>query len=96
MGRRAVNERRHLDCPGCGLTIMERYAVTSSNIAAIGWEPDADGASEGVMEVEFNGGQVYQYRGVPSWLYREFLHSPSPGRFLKANIVSAYQGDRIE
>ncbi|HWT83673.1 MAG TPA: KTSC domain-containing protein [Candidatus Methylomirabilis sp.] len=75
---------------------MERYGVTSSNIAAIGWEPDEEGSVEGIMEVEFNGGQVYQYRAIPAWLFRELLHAPSPGRFFRANIASSYQGDRIE
>ena len=39
---------------------MERTPVSSSNIAAIGYDPDS-----GVLEVEFTNGAVYSYSGVP-------------------------------
>ena len=43
---------------------MERQAVASTNIRAIGY----DDASE-TLEVEFLDGSVYQYYGVPSHVH---------------------------
>lgn len=39
---------------------MNRKPVSSSQIAAVGYDPAAS-----VLEVEFNSGSVYQYDGVP-------------------------------
>ena len=41
---------------------MERISVSSSNIASVGWE-------DGILEVEFTNGGVYQYQGVPEDIY---------------------------
>lgn len=92
--RRQISERRALACPGCGCVVMDRTAVASSNIASVGWEQDEGG--DGILEVEFNSGQVYQYTGVPQWVYQGLLFSPSPGRYLRESIVEAYEGQRIE
>lgn len=73
---------------------MLRHGVSSSNIAAVGWERDESGA--GIMEVEFNSGVVYQYVDVPEWVYQGLLYAPSPGRFLRSNIIDSFQGQRIE
>lgn len=73
---------------------MLRNAVNSSNIAAVGWEQDEDGNA--IMEVEFNSGVVYQYTGVPEWLYQGLLYAASPGKYLKANILDSFDGQRIE
>ena len=81
-------------CPGCGV-IMERQSVDSTNLVAVGWEPD-EGSDAGTMEVEFKGGVVYQYAGVPQWVYQGLLFAPSPGRYLKASIVDSFEGQRIE
>lgn len=39
---------------------MNRKPVSSSQIAAVGYDPEAS-----VLEVEFHSGSVYQYDGVP-------------------------------
>ena len=88
--------RSPLKCPGCNLVLMDRHGVRSSNVVAVGWEADEEGAALGTLEVEFKAGIVYQYTDVPEWVYNEFLYAPSPGKFLLQNIVEAFQGQRIE
>ena len=94
MTARQVHTRTYRCCPGCGLVLMDRTGVVSSSINTVGWEKDEDGAN-GIMEVEFNSGVVYQYVDVPEWVYRQLLFAPSPGRFLNANVVNVYEGQQI-
>lgn len=75
---------------------MDRAAVSSSNLAAIGWEPDAEGSENGILEVEFQSGPVYQYADVPRYLYESLLHANSVGRAFNQMIVRDYEGQRIE
>lgn len=93
--RHRLREERPLKCPGCNLTLMDRAGVRSSNVIAVGWEPDEEGGN-GTLEVEFKQGIVYQYTDVPEWVYKDFLYAASPGKYLLANIVEAYDGQRIE
>lgn len=93
--RLRFREARHLRCPGCNLVLMNRTGVKSSNIVAVGWERDED-AQDGILEVEFKGGIVYQYDAVPEWIYQGLLFAESPGRYLLTSIAPAYNGQRIE
>lgn len=43
---------------------MFRVGVASTNIASVGWEPGPPPLI-GTLEIEFSGGAVYQYDGVP-------------------------------
>ena len=54
---------------------MNRHPVSSSRIANVGWENNT-------MEVQFHNGTVYQYHGVSSQEYQNFLNSPSLGSAL--------------
>lgn len=54
---------------------MIRQPVSSSRMRSVGWENN-------VMEVEFHDGAVYQYMGVTSSEYRDFLNSSSLGSAL--------------
>lgn len=67
---------------------MERQAVESSSVLSIGY-------SEPVLEVEFEGGRVYRYAGVPSTVYEDLMHAPSKGRFLNAAIKGRYSFVRV-
>jgi KTSC domain len=65
---------------------MERQAVSSSNIASIGYEE----ASE-TLEVEFSkNGRVYQYLNVPSFMFERLMQANSVGTFFNAEIKDAY------
>lgn len=47
---------------------MNRTAVKSSNLKSIGYDEKTT-----TLEVEFSGGNVYQYRGVPKDVYTALL-----------------------
>lgn len=64
---------------------MERIAVSSSNVGAIGYE-----AETLTLEVEFNNGSIYQYHGVPQDVYDSLMQSGSKGTFLNTNIKGSY------
>lgn len=64
---------------------MERTPVSSSNIAAIGYDSES-----GVLEVEFTNGAVYSYSGVPLGEYEGLMNSDSKGKYLHANIKGRY------
>lgn len=34
-----------------------------------------------VLEVEFTSGAIYEYFGVPKWVYKDFTASSSRGRY---------------
>lgn len=69
---------------------MERTPVSSSNIAAIGYEPE-----RGVLEVEFINGAVYSYSGVPLGEYEGLMSSDSKGKYLHANIKGRYPYSKL-
>jgi hypothetical protein len=64
---------------------MERTSVSSSNISAIGYDPDTQ-----ILEVEFLNGSVYEYSGVPSSEYDGLMNADSKGKYFNANIRKIY------
>ncbi len=54
---------------------MRKIPVISSNVNSIGYE-------NGIIEVAFNNGSIYQYYGVNENLFNQFLNAPSKGRFV--------------
>lgn len=64
---------------------MERTSVVSSNIASIGYSED-----EQILEVEFLKGGVYQYTGVPRYVYESLMGAGSKGEFFAANIKNSF------
>jgi len=69
---------------------MERIAVTSKNIRAVGYE-----AETSTLEVEFNYGSVYQYHSVPQEVYDSFILADSKGTFLNTNIKGSYSFTKL-
>jgi hypothetical protein len=69
---------------------MNRTPVSSSSIVSIGYDPGTL-----TLEVEFTGGSVYQYFGVPETVYQEFIRASSKGQFLHANIKDNYRYTRM-
>ena len=71
---------------------MDRTAVVSSNVASAGYDPE-----QRILEVEFRGGSVYQYAGVPVEVYQEMCDpAVSVGRFLATRIKDVYTAERVE
>ena len=65
--------------------------VTSSNVHSVGYKP-----SDRTLFVKFKSekrgyeGSRYQYYGVPSYVYLEFLNAASKGQYLARNIKGKY------
>lgn len=69
---------------------MERSAVSSSNIAAIGYDEALQ-----TLEVEFKDSAIYQYFNVPLPSYEALMSAPSHGTFLNANIKGQFSYKRL-
>ena len=70
---------------------MFREPVSSSTVAAIGYDDDAE-----ILEVEFVSGAVYRYRGVSQDVFEDFRRAPSKGIFFNRHIKEAYPWEPVE
>jgi hypothetical protein len=65
---------------------MKRQAVSSSNLASVGYDPDSE-----TLEVEFaNTGKVYEYYNVPQFMFERLMAAPSQGVFFNVEIKNSY------
>lgn len=71
--------------------LLERQAVSSSNIQAIGYNKEFK-----ILEVEFKGGSVYQYYEVPEQIFNAFLSAESIGKFFHSSIRGIYEYVKVE
>ena len=69
---------------------MERSAVASSNIAAVGYDSTSQ-----TLEVEFSNGAVYQYYNIPQTIYDALMTAPSKGQFLAYQIKNRFPYARV-
>lgn len=69
---------------------MQKISVSSSNIAAIGYDPDSN-----TLETEFNDGSIYQYFGVSALVYQELMDAPSHGKYFAQNIKNDYEYQKV-
>lgn len=69
---------------------MKRQAVSSSNIASIGYD-----ASSKTLEVEFNNGRTYEYYNVPASEYSALMSASSHGKYFSANIKDNYRASEL-
>ena len=69
---------------------VDRLAVASSNVRAIGYDPQTQ-----TLEVEFFSGSVYQYYGVPDHMHAQMMQESSKGRFLNYYIRNHYPYSRV-
>jgi len=65
---------------------MKRNEVSSSNIASIGYDSDSE-----TLEIEFKGGGVYRYEGVPKEVYAKLMDASSKGKYFHAYIRDIYK-----
>lgn len=65
---------------------MQRAAVSSSNVAEVGYDPDTL-----TLEVAFQSGDVYQYFDVPESVYQQLMQASSIGAFLNQQIKNSYR-----
>lgn len=69
---------------------MEMVSVNSSNIAAIGYDPDT-----AVLTIQFIKGDVYEYYDVPSYEHVDLMHADSKGTYAHQNIYKRYRQQKI-
>lgn len=69
---------------------MQRLPVESSDIVSVGYEPAAK-----ILEVEFRGGRVYQYRDVEPGIHVQFMRADSYGTFFFAHINGRYRYEKV-
>jgi hypothetical protein len=69
---------------------MERFSVTSSNVASIGYDPVT-----ATLEVEFNNGGIYQYFDVPETIFIEFINADSKGKYLNSMIKGSFRYAKV-
>lgn len=67
---------------------MQRTAVQSSNLQSIGYE-------NGVLEIQFHSGGIYQYFDVPAQIHQALMAAPSKGEFFAQNIRGVYRYARV-
>lgn len=67
---------------------MIRKSVISSNIESIGYE-------NGVLEIAFHSGGIYQYSGVSQNIYSSFMTAPSHGKYFHDYIREIYPTTKI-
>lgn len=70
---------------------MTRKPIESSTIKSIGHDPN-----EGVLEIEFNSGQVHRYHGVASETHQRLVNHPSPGGYFHANIKERFRSTKAK
>jgi hypothetical protein len=69
---------------------MDRKPIESTNLWSVGYDPDAH-----VLEIEFRGGNVYQYRDVPEAVYQGLVEASSAGGFFYAHIRNEYPAEKV-
>jgi hypothetical protein len=70
---------------------MEMIPVDSSNIEAIGYDPES-----ATLTIQFKkGGSVYEYYDVPQHEYDGLMAADSKGTYAHANIYKAYRQQKI-
>jgi hypothetical protein len=60
---------------------MELVPIQSTNLRAIGYEPDTM-----LMQIQFSNGSLYSYQNVEPETYQALVTSPDPGKFF-AEII---------
>lgn len=76
---------------------MKRNSVSSSHVAAVGWEPSKDDPKVGTLEVEYNDGAIYQYGDddVPEGKFHGLREASSVGTYLLNEIKGVYSYRKI-
>lgn len=71
------------------MSTPEMYPVSSSNISAVGFDPDNQ-----MVYVQFLNGSTYAYKGVPEHEFENLRTAPSVGSYLNRNYKNIYPYER--
>ncbi len=69
---------------------MNRSSVRSSNIRSVGYDPQSR-----KLEVEFHGGAIYEYSGVPETIHKGLMQAASKGAYFHDHIKDRYPCWRV-
>jgi len=69
---------------------MEMLQVNSSNIVAIGYDPNS-----AVLCIEFKDRSAYEYFDVPQYDYDGLMLASSHGTYANQNIYKKYRQNKI-
>lgn len=70
--------------------------VSSSMIAAIGYDVSDKEKDIGDVAIKFNNGAMFIYENVPEKLFNELKKSDSIGQFFNKNIKNSYSYVRVQ
>ena len=70
---------------------MQRILLNSTSLRTAGYQDFS-----ALLEVEFRSGDVYQYFGVPSEIYRALLQAESAGAYLNSHIRNRFDYAKID
>ncbi len=71
------------------MPIPDMQPVSSSNIAAIGYDAESQ-----TVFVQFLNGSTYAYKGVPEHEFENLRTAPSVGSYLNRNYKNVYPYER--
>ena len=63
---------------------MVRTPVDSRDLTAVAYDTES-----AVLEVEFHSGGVYQYFGVPIFVYHDLCNAASKGKYFNEHVKRA-------
>ena len=63
---------------------IRRTSVSSSAMRSVGYDQASN-----ILEIEFSGGEVYQYFNVPAEVYRGLMAAESHGRYFHQHVRNA-------
>jgi hypothetical protein len=67
-----------------------RIPVRSSNLRSVGYDE-----WNGTLTIEFDGGRIYEYFGVPPWVFAGLLAASSHGSYFHENVKGHYDYARL-
>lgn len=70
---------------------MDRKSINSSNLKSVGYDENTN-----TLEIEFKGGGIYRYSGVPNIVYLNLIKAPSHGKFFHRFIKDKFNTLKIK
>lgn len=72
------------------MPMPEMQPVSSSNVAAVGYDPDSQ-----TVYVQFLDGSTYGYKGVPEHEFENLRTASSVGSYLNRNYKNVYPYEQV-
>lgn len=69
---------------------FDRRMVVSTNIAEVAYD-----SQDGILEVSFNNGRIYEYYRVPAQIFDGLVIAASPGTFFNDFVKDRFSYRRV-